>query len=171
VAQAGDEHPDRLTGAIIFTVQTEPHAMYERRGNNLYTTETISLLESLTGFTHKIAYLSPDQAVTLSRRGITPPGYIQEIPGYGLPVRRQPHPAAGASEADDDEHEEGLDDMGKADILERRGKLYVTYQVLYPEKHFTDEQRSQLAAILDTATPSSAASSNDKPKNHHVNDL
>jgi DnaJ family protein A protein 2 len=42
---AADEHADKAAGHVIFNVQTQPHARFERKGNDLYYTHTISLLE------------------------------------------------------------------------------------------------------------------------------
>lgn len=124
--EAGDEHPDRLTGDIIFTVETEPHAIYERKGDNLYVIETITLVESLLGFKHSLSYFGKT-FIDLESTGITQPGFVKVLDGYGLPRRRL------ADSAYSSEEELGHDDMSSSSVLKDRGKLYITYQVLYPE--------------------------------------
>lgn len=42
---AADEHPDHNAGHVVFTLRTQPHPKFERRGNDLHYTHTISLLE------------------------------------------------------------------------------------------------------------------------------
>ena len=149
--EAGDEHPDRLTGSIIFTVETEPHSIYQRRGHNLYTTETITLLESLVGFRHTIPYFG-GHSVTLSRENVvTPSGFVQEILGFGLPIRK-----TAAENPYSSEEEEGLDNMQDKAVLEKRGTLYVKYQVLYPEFISAGQRESLKALLLPTKTMSNS---------------
>lgn len=45
---AGDEHPDKIAGPIVFHVSIEPHPIFSRNKDNLYTTETITLQEVKT---------------------------------------------------------------------------------------------------------------------------
>lgn len=44
---AGDEHPDKSAGSIIFKVVTTKDERFERSGDNLRTTHHISLVEVL----------------------------------------------------------------------------------------------------------------------------
>ena len=48
----GDQPTDIDTqpGDIVFTLRTAPHNRFTRRGNDLYMTHGITLLEALTGF-------------------------------------------------------------------------------------------------------------------------
>ncbi|OZJ04624.1 hypothetical protein BZG36_02062 [Bifiguratus adelaidae] len=102
-----DEHPDYVPGDIIFTLTTLPHERFVREGNNLYTKETITLIEALTGFTKTIPQLD-NSTITLYRdRGeVTQPGFVQRIPGAGMP-----------------HHQYSSD----------KGDLFVEYSVVLPE--------------------------------------
>ncbi len=68
-AHPSDEEP----GDVIFSVYHSGHRMFERDGNNLKMTRTISLLQSLVGFTDSFTHLD-GRTVTYTRDGVTPPG-------------------------------------------------------------------------------------------------
>jgi DnaJ-related protein SCJ1 len=70
-----DQEPDSTPGDLIFELEVLPHPMYERRGKHLYLTETISLKESLLGFSHEIPHLDGSNW-KLERKGLTQPGMI-----------------------------------------------------------------------------------------------
>ncbi|GES72964.1 DnaJ-domain-containing protein [Rhizophagus clarus] len=74
----GDESPDTIPGDIIFQVKTIPDPIFERKGNNLYTKQTISLIDALTGFEKNITHLD-GRNVLLKRDGVTQPGFVQAI--------------------------------------------------------------------------------------------
>ncbi|CAO3688909.1 unnamed protein product [Umbelopsis vinacea] len=81
-----DEYPDDvIPGDIHFTLKTQPHPRFERRGDHLYTKETITLYEALVGFVHKIEQLD-GRNITLKRTGVTQYGFVQNIPGEGMPI-------------------------------------------------------------------------------------
>ncbi|KAM3589766.1 DnaJ-related protein scj1 [Umbelopsis sp. WA50703] len=80
-----DEYPDDvIPGDINFVLRTRPHAQFERRGKNLYTKETITLLEALVGFEHTIQQLDGTD-IKLKRKGVTQYGFVQTISGQGMP--------------------------------------------------------------------------------------
>ncbi|KAG0162379.1 DnaJ- protein scj1 [Apophysomyces sp. BC1034] len=82
--QEADEYPDAIPGDVIFSISTVPHPVYERRGDNLYTKQHISLIEALVGFTKKLTHLD-GSTVTLTREGVTQYGFVQTIKGEGMP--------------------------------------------------------------------------------------
>ena len=47
----------RLWKLLIFTLFSSRHSIFERRGDDLYTNVTISLVESLVGFDMDITHL------------------------------------------------------------------------------------------------------------------
>lgn len=72
-------------GDIIFQIKTSNHPVFERRGDDLYTKLTISLIEALTGFSKSINHL--DQTpVDFKRSGVTQYGLIDKIIGAGMPL-------------------------------------------------------------------------------------
>lgn len=42
---AGDQHPEYNAGDVRFVVETLPHPVFTRKGDNLYMTEAITLVE------------------------------------------------------------------------------------------------------------------------------
>ncbi|CAG8433922.1 12138_t:CDS:2 [Ambispora gerdemannii] len=80
----GDESPDIIPGNIVLTLKTIPHPAFTRKGDNLYTKETVTLLEALTGFEINITHLD-DRTVTIRRDKVTSPGFVEVITGEGMP--------------------------------------------------------------------------------------
>uniref|UniRef100_A0A6B2L851 J domain-containing protein n=1 Tax=Arcella intermedia TaxID=1963864 RepID=A0A6B2L851_9EUKA len=80
----GDERPGEEPGDIIFKLTTAPHKRLERRNNDLLLNITISLLESLVGFTRSYIHLD-GHAVPFSRDAVTKPGFQMVIKGEGMP--------------------------------------------------------------------------------------
>ncbi|KAJ3215389.1 ATPase of 26S proteasome regulatory subunit 4, partial [Clydaea vesicula] len=102
----GDEHPDQSAGNLIFVIKQIPHNFFRREGENLYLKEIITLKESLLGFERRIKHLD-GEIITITREGVTPPGFVQSIEDQGMP------------------HYE---------YASERGKLFVEYHIAYPHK-------------------------------------
>lgn len=68
-----DESPDANAGNLVFVIQTQPHEVYTRVGENLYVKQVISLKDSLLGFSRSIKQLD-GEILEFSRSEITPPG-------------------------------------------------------------------------------------------------
>ncbi|KAH3764021.1 heat shock protein DnaJ family protein [Pelomyxa schiedti] len=81
---AGDEKPDTLPGDVKFIVKTLDHNKFTREGDNLRYSMTISLLESLVGFSKEIKHLDGHK-VTVKRDTVTKPGSVIEIEDEGMP--------------------------------------------------------------------------------------
>lgn len=45
----GEPHTDGEPGDLRLRIQTSPHSVFERRGDDLYTNVTISLADALAG--------------------------------------------------------------------------------------------------------------------------
>ena len=45
----GEPHIDGEPGDLVLKIRTEPHQRFERRGDDLYTNVTISLVDALSG--------------------------------------------------------------------------------------------------------------------------
>lgn len=116
---AADEHPDHAAGHVIFTVNTIPHKLFERKGNDLHFTQKITLLESLVGFTRSLPHLD-GHLVSLSSRGVTQHGDVQRIVREGMPL----HNASS-----------------------QKGDLFIKYEVEFP-KTLTKEQKAGFQRIL-----------------------
>lgn len=58
IKSKGNEHPDYLTGDLVVIVTIKDHDVFTRKGNDIYMTKKISLIESLTGFTFNLKLLN-----------------------------------------------------------------------------------------------------------------
>ncbi|CAG8550557.1 3665_t:CDS:2 [Diversispora eburnea] len=98
-----DEAPDTIPGDIIFKIKTLPHPQFERNGDDLYTKETISLIDALTGFEKNFTHLD-GRTVILKSDQVTQPGFVKVIKNEGMPQHR----------------------------TKSKGDLYVEYTVVFP---------------------------------------
>jgi len=55
--EMADEHPDADTGDVLFTLKQQEHALFKRKGADLFIERTISLVEALCGFEIEITHL------------------------------------------------------------------------------------------------------------------
>lgn len=139
---AGDEHPDKIPGHVIFHLLMEPHSLFQRLGDNLYTTQTITLQEALLGFTKKIEYLD-ETNILIQRTNITQPGYVQTIRGYGLPKTIQSKDKNWWDRTDDTE----------TNSISKRGDLFVTFQIIFPIVLSSTEQQIITNLLKGTIQP------------------
>ena len=108
-----------LKGDIKFIVKVNASDMFERHGMDLLHKRTISLKESLTGFSFDIAHVSGKLLClnNLRNRTIISPNYKKTIPNLGM--------------------------MRDGNV----GNLIIEFSVAFPES-LTDEQTTKLAEIL-----------------------
>eukprot|EP01088_Endostelium_zonatum_P019972 TRINITY_DN7142_c0_g1_i1.p1 TRINITY_DN7142_c0_g1~~TRINITY_DN7142_c0_g1_i1.p1 ORF type:complete len:375 (-),score=93.57 TRINITY_DN7142_c0_g1_i1:69-1160(-) len=83
-----DQNPGETPGDLIFRIVTLPHSRFVRNGNDLHHKMTISLLESLVGFSKQIRHLD-GHTVTVARQDVTKPGLVMTIEGEGMPIYDQ----------------------------------------------------------------------------------
>jgi DnaJ-related protein SCJ1 len=81
----------------------------------LYTTVSIGLDDALLGFERNLTHFD-EHVVTLRRSGVTQPGYVETVPGQGMPLH------------------------GSHDQF---GNLYIEYNVLLPNKIDGDLRKSE----------------------------
>merc|ERR1719161_274637 len=55
--EMADEHPDADTGDVIFVLKQQEHAVFKRRGADLFIERKISLVEALCGFELEVEHL------------------------------------------------------------------------------------------------------------------
>merc|ERR1719215_1656359 len=55
--EMADEHPDCDTGDVNFVLKEQEHAIFKRKGADLFIERTISLVEALCGFTMEVTHL------------------------------------------------------------------------------------------------------------------
>ena len=70
---------------IIKLFSLQPHAVFERRGNDLYTNLTISLQDALTGFETEITHLDGHK-VRVARASTTWHGFKMRVKKEGMPL-------------------------------------------------------------------------------------
>nr|XP_043609803.1 dnaJ protein ERDJ3B [Erigeron canadensis] len=116
--EEGEPIIDGEAGDLKFRIRTAPHDKFRREGNNLHTTATITLSQALVGFEKKITHLDEHQ-VDIGTKGITKPKEVRKFKGEGMPLH----------------------------FSNKKGDLYVTFEVLFPTS-LTDDQKSKIKAIL-----------------------
>ena len=109
---------ERLKGDIKLRIKVENKSNMKREGINLIYKKTISLKESLTGFTFDIKHIN-NKIYTINNEGgnIIPTNYVKEIPNLGM-TRQQ-----------------------------TTGKLIIKFDVIFPET-LTKDQIKSLKEIL-----------------------
>lgn len=107
----GEPHLDGDPGDLILKIKTQPHPIFERRGDDLYTNITISLQDALIGFTMELKHLD-GHIVPITRDKITWPGARIRKKGEGMP---------------------------NYDNNNLHGILYITFDVEFPKVEFTEE--------------------------------
>eukprot|EP01125_Pyxidicula_operculata_P003466 TRINITY_DN1436_c0_g1_i2.p1 TRINITY_DN1436_c0_g1~~TRINITY_DN1436_c0_g1_i2.p1 ORF type:complete len:225 (-),score=57.61 TRINITY_DN1436_c0_g1_i2:276-950(-) len=117
----GDERPGEEPGDLIFKITTLPHKRFERKGDDLHLSITVSLLQSLVGFTKTFKHLDGHE-VTVERKEVTKPGFVLEIKGEGMP-----------------KHGHSTD----------KGSLFITFTVQFPT-FITSEQKDIFEKVLVT---------------------
>merc|ERR1719456_1327732 len=55
--EMADEHPDADAGDVIFVLKEQEHAVFKRKGADLFIERTISLVEALCGFELEVTHL------------------------------------------------------------------------------------------------------------------
>jgi DnaJ family protein B protein 11 len=120
----GEPHLDGEPGDLILKIKTQPHQMYERREDDLYTNVTISLQDALTGFTMEITHLDGHK-VSIVRDKITWPGARIRKKGEGMP---------------------------NYDNNNLHGTLYITFDVEFPKQELTAEDKEALRKILNQSS-------------------
>lgn len=116
----GEPHMDGEPGDLVLQIRTYPHPRFERRGDDLYTNVTISLVDALSGFDMDIEHLDGHK-VHVSREKITWPGARIRKKGEGMP------------------------NYENNNLV---GMLYITFDVDFPKGELTTEDKAQLANIL-----------------------
>ncbi|XP_019523412.1 PREDICTED: dnaJ homolog subfamily B member 11 [Hipposideros armiger] len=116
----GEPHVDGEPGDLRFRIKVVKHPIFERRGDDLYTNVTISLVESLVGFDMDITHLDGHK-VHVSRDKITRPGAKLWKKGEGLP---------------------------NFDNNNIKGSLIITFDVDFPKEQLTEEAREGIKQLL-----------------------
>jgi len=114
----GEPIIDGEAGDLKFRINTAPHDRFRREGNDLHTSVTITLVQALVGFEKTIKHLD-DHLVDISSKGITKPKEVRKVKGEGMPLH----------------------------FSNKKGDLYVTFEVLFPTS-LTQDQKTKIKAAL-----------------------
>lgn len=116
----GEPHIDGDPGDLILKIQAQPHDTFERIGDDLYTNVSISLQDALIGFSVDIVHLDGHK-VTITRDKVTKHGARIRKKGEGMPNYDNNH---------------------------LYGNLYITFDVAFPEKEFSAEDKEAIKNLL-----------------------
>uniref|UniRef100_A0A668AMF7 DnaJ homolog subfamily B member 11 n=1 Tax=Myripristis murdjan TaxID=586833 RepID=A0A668AMF7_9TELE len=116
----GEPHIDGEPGDLRFRIKVLKHPVFERRGDDLYTNVTISLVEALVGFEMEITHLDGHK-VHIVRDKITKPGARLWKKGEGLP---------------------------NFDNVNIRGSLIITFDVDFPQTQLDEQQKNGIRSLL-----------------------
>ncbi|KAJ8283021.1 hypothetical protein COCON_G00055400 [Conger conger] len=120
----GEPHIDGEPGDLRFRIKVMKHPVFERRGDDLYTNVTISLVEALVGFEMDIKHLDGHK-VHIVRDRITKPGAKLWKKGEGLP---------------------------NFDNNNIRGSLIVTFDVEFPKDQLDEKEKQDVRQLLKQAS-------------------
>jgi len=78
-----------IPGDVLITTVQKPSASFTRKNNDLYTEITVSLKESLSGFSKSVKHLD-DRMIEISvpKGKVTPPGTVVRVKNEGIPANK-----------------------------------------------------------------------------------
>jgi len=117
----GEPHMDGEPGDLVLQIRTYPHKKFERRGDDLYTNVTVSLVDALSGFEIDIEHLD-GHMVHVSREKITWPGARIRKKGEGMP---------------------------NYDNNNLFGTMYITFDVEFPKGELLEKDKQAISKIID----------------------
>lgn len=84
-----EERPGMLPGSVILKLKAKKHPKFQRNGNDLHTELTISLRESLLGWSRTITHLD-GHTVEVKQTDVTKHLQVVRMRGEGMPLRDDP---------------------------------------------------------------------------------
>eukprot|EP01156_Anaeramoeba_ignava_P022650 Anaeramoba_ignava/c20919_g2_i1.p1 GENE.c20919_g2_i1~~c20919_g2_i1.p1 ORF type:complete len:232 (-),score=84.94 c20919_g2_i1:118-813(-) len=104
----GDQAPDTVAGDVVLVLSEKHHSIFQRKGNDLFMTHNLTLVEALCGFEFVLQHLDGRQLVIKSEQNeIIKPGDVRGIEHQGMPLKESPY---------------------------EFGNLYVKFEVEFPKK-------------------------------------
>ncbi|GJQ70079.1 hypothetical protein Trydic_g22555 [Trypoxylus dichotomus] len=87
----GDQQPDIEPGDVVIILQQKPHEKFQRSGDDLYFSHTITLSEALCGLTFIIRHLDGRDILVRNPPGqVIKPGDVKAVVGEGMPLFKNP---------------------------------------------------------------------------------
>lgn len=113
---------------FIIVLQQEPHALFERSGDDLYMSYTVTLVEALCGFSMIIQMLDGRNILFKNPpTNVIEPGSVKIVPNEGMPIYRNP---------------------------DGKGNLYIKFSVSFPKNNFAEISKVMvLESILPPRPP------------------
>ncbi|KAK4745939.1 hypothetical protein SAY87_012251 [Trapa incisa] len=87
--EKGNEHRGIIPSDLVFIIDEKPHGTFKRDGNDLVTTQKISLVEALTGCTVQLTTID-GRDLTVPINSIVSPTYEEVVKGEGMPIPKDP---------------------------------------------------------------------------------
>lgn len=123
--EEGNEREGGEPQDLVFVLEELPHERFTRDGNNLITTEKLTLLQALTGNgaeTRQILALDARRPSVNIPASVVQPNSQTRVPGYGMPIRKD------------------------GQVIQK-GDLIVKWEIVFPER-LTSSQKEGLKKIL-----------------------
>jgi len=117
----GEPHMDGEPGDLVLQIRTYAHSQFERRGDDLYTNVTISLVDALSGFEMDVEHLD-GHLVHVSREKITWPGARIRKKGEGMP------------------------NYENNNLF---GTMYITFDVAFPKGEVSEADKQKISQMLN----------------------
>lgn len=142
----GEPHMDGDPGDLKIKIRTAPHRRFERRGDDLYTNITISLQviwhnEVIQGASH-FQFTNPFNEFPLQEALTGFSTDIKHLDGHIVTVTRDKVTWPGARIRKKDEGMPNYDNNNK------KGILYITFDVEFPKQEFSADERESIRQIL-----------------------
>lgn len=117
--EKGNEAPHLIPADIVFIIDEKPHDVFTRDGNDLITSQKISLVEALTGYTVHLMTLD-GRSLTIPINSVIHPGYEELVPKEGMPIPKDPT---------------------------KKGNLRIRFNIKFPSR-LTSEQKTGIKKLL-----------------------
>lgn len=82
---AGEQRPGLIPGDIMLALQIHKHDTFDREGDNLRMKMSITLKESLLGFSKTFTHMDGRSVAVARKDSVTKHGYVMTIKGEGMP--------------------------------------------------------------------------------------
>lgn len=120
--EKGNEHRNVIPSDLVFIIDEKPHSVFKRDGNDLVTTQKISLVEALTGCTVQLTTLD-DRSLSIPINTIISPSHEEVVRGEGMPIPKEPS---------------------------KKGNLRIKFNIKFPTK-LTSEQKTGIKRLLPSS--------------------